>query len=92
MENFFFFGFATKVKLHDNLPERLKSVVLRNVIVNKMQGVGGQDQGEKRPPSRGRGFWPTPTVTTATTRPSRWRPLEDDYKVSALIGTFVIHK
>ena len=46
-----------------------------------MEGVSGDGRGEKKKPSRGRGGWLTPSVSTATTRPQRWRPLDQDYEV-----------
>ena len=52
-----------------------------------MEGVGGDGRGERVKPSRGRGK--TPTVSTASVRPQRWKPLDQDYEVIEIINQFL---
>ena len=46
-----------------------------------MEGVGGDGRGGRKKPSRGRRSWLTPTISTASARPQRWKPLDQDYEV-----------
>ena len=52
-----------------------------------MEGVGGDGRGERVKPSRGRGK--TPTVSTASARPQRWKPLDQDYEVIEIVNQFL---
>ena len=47
----------------------------------EMEGVGGRSQVKRQSRGRGRGVQLTPTVTAATSRPQRWRPIDQEYEV-----------